>query len=200
MDRNLGATSATPGDVGAFGLFYQWGRKDPFLGSSSISNDVDAKSTITWPSVVSATLSHITITYAVENPTTFIKGYYDWCSDGTDSRWQSDKTIYDPCPSGWRVPDGGVNGVWKKACIESDSDYTSSSVGILFGTNISSPAAWYPAAGLLSDGLLRTVGNQGFYWSVIPNYILYIMKKGYVDPMFDDPYHADGQSVRCQKE
>ena len=50
MDRNLGATSATPGDVGALGLLYQWGRKDPFLGSSSISDDIEAKSTITWPS------------------------------------------------------------------------------------------------------------------------------------------------------
>lgn len=46
MDRNLGATSATPGDVGALGLFYQWGRKDPFLGSSSISECIPAKSTI----------------------------------------------------------------------------------------------------------------------------------------------------------
>ena len=27
MDRNLGAISATPGDVGALGLLYQWGRK-----------------------------------------------------------------------------------------------------------------------------------------------------------------------------
>ena len=35
MDRNLGATSATPGNVGSLGLLYQWGRKDPFLGSSS---------------------------------------------------------------------------------------------------------------------------------------------------------------------
>ena len=39
MDRNLGATSATPGDIGALGLLYQWGRKDPFLGSSSISSN-----------------------------------------------------------------------------------------------------------------------------------------------------------------
>ena len=36
MDRNLGATSATPGDPGALGLLYQWGRTDPFLGSSVI--------------------------------------------------------------------------------------------------------------------------------------------------------------------
>ena len=54
MDRNLGATSATPGDVGALGLLYQWGRKDPFLGSSSISESIEAKSTITWSSVVSS--------------------------------------------------------------------------------------------------------------------------------------------------
>ena len=52
MDRNLGATSATKGDVGALGLLYQWGRKDPFLSSSSISDAIEAKSTITWPSAV----------------------------------------------------------------------------------------------------------------------------------------------------
>ena len=48
MDRNLGATSATPGDVGALGLMYQWGRKDPFLGSSSTFLAVMAVSTGTW--------------------------------------------------------------------------------------------------------------------------------------------------------
>ena len=37
MDRNLGATSAEPGSVGALGLLYQWGRKDPFLGSALIT-------------------------------------------------------------------------------------------------------------------------------------------------------------------
>lgn len=31
MDRNLGATSATPGIAGVNGLYYQWGRKDPFI-------------------------------------------------------------------------------------------------------------------------------------------------------------------------
>ena len=58
MDRNIGATSATPGDVGALGLLYQWGRKDPFLGSSSISSNTLAKSTITWPSAVKSTSSN----------------------------------------------------------------------------------------------------------------------------------------------
>ena len=34
MNCNLGATSYNEGDVGAYGLYYQWGRKDPFPGAS----------------------------------------------------------------------------------------------------------------------------------------------------------------------
>ena len=125
MDRNLGATSATPGDVGALGLLYQWGRKDPFLGSSSISSDIEAKSTGTWPSAVSSDSSNGTIAYATANPTTFItrnNSNYDWYYTGSgtndNTRWTTSaatKSIYDPCPAGWRVPDGGSNGVWSKA-------------------------------------------------------------------------------------
>jgi len=32
MDRNLGAYDLTPGTAASIGLFYQWGRKDPFPG------------------------------------------------------------------------------------------------------------------------------------------------------------------------
>lgn len=36
MDRNLGATDATVGGgYETFGLYYQWGRKDPFIGSKA---------------------------------------------------------------------------------------------------------------------------------------------------------------------
>lgn len=116
MDRNLGATSATPGDVGALGLLYEWGRKDPFLGSSNISEPIEAKSTITWPSPKSYGGSD-PINYAIEKPTTFLtsndydEDNYDWLwrppGSTNHSRWKSKKTIYDPCPAGYRVPDGG---------------------------------------------------------------------------------------------
>ena len=120
MDRNLGATSATPGDVGSLGLLYQWGRKDPFLSSSSISNAVVAKSTIIWPSPVLSNSSNGTIEYAIASPTTFITAndsnhdwYYTGSSSTDNTRWTTSsttKSIYDPCPAGWRVPDGGSNG------------------------------------------------------------------------------------------
>ena len=65
MDRNLGAISATRGDVGAIGLYYQWGRKDPFLGSSSISQTLRAASTGEWPAPVETSENTGTIDYTI---------------------------------------------------------------------------------------------------------------------------------------
>ena len=211
MDRNLGATSATPGDVGALGLLYQWGRKDPFLGSSSISSSVEAKSTGSWPSTVASSSSKGTIDYATKNPMTFItynESNYDWYYTGSSStdntRWTSAKTKYDPCPAGWRVPDGGDNGVWAKAGFD-DHSYDDIDEGMLFGSPYCSPAAWYPASGCrsISGGSLSGVGNYGYYWSVTPNgsdaCSLSFNYNGGVGPSNDDR-RANGQSVRCLKE
>ena len=166
MDRNLGATSATPGDVGALGLLYQWGRKDPFLGSSSISESIEAKSTITWPRSVAVGPSIGTVDYAVAHPTRFILSLEDWHSQSDDKTlWTTtsiDKSIYDPCPVGWRVPDGSV---WSKAGFD-DSKFDSANKGMSF--NISSPlTTWYPASGDRSynNFTLGSVALGGYYWS-----------------------------------
>ena len=219
MDRNLGATSATPGDVGALGLLYQWGRKDPFLNSSSISSSTVAKSTISWPSAVESTSSNGTIAYATANPTTFItynSSNYDWYYTGSSStdntRWTTSaktKSIYDPCPSGWRVPDGGSNGVWSKAVGSSSSfDYTynSSNKGMNFSGKFGSASTiWYPASGFRHnlDGGLRNVGSSGDYWSASPldnsAYGLGFRNVGDVYPS-DYSLRAGGRSVRCLQE
>ena len=213
MDRNLGATSATPGDVGALGLLYQWGRKDPFLGSSSIGRNTIAKSTITWPSTVSSDSSNGTIDYATANPTTFItynSKNYDWYYTGDSStdntRWttsSNDKSIYDPCPAGWRVPDGDSNGIWSKAGFD-DTTYDSTNEGISF--SISSPSkTWYPASGFRDsfDGGLDIVGSIGDYWSASPYSYdacsLYFDSTGFVIPS-GSTGRANGRSVRCLQE
>ncbi|MDY3894407.1 MAG: PL29 family lyase N-terminal domain-containing protein [Candidatus Cryptobacteroides sp.] len=213
MDRNLGATSATPGDVGALGLLYQWGRKDPFLGSSSISRNTIAKSTITWPSAVKSDSSNGTIDYATANPTTYItynNKNYDWYYTGDSStdntRWttsSSVKSIYDPCPAGWRVPDGGRNGIWSKAGFGTTT-YDSTNKGMSF--SISSPSTtWYPASGYRSkdDGGLFVVGSIGYYWSASPYsyyaYYLIFYGNGEVIPS-NDSNRANGFSVRCLQE
>lgn len=213
MDRNLGATSATPGDIGALGLLYQWGRKDPFLGSSIIDGFTLAKSTITWPSPVSSNSSNGTIEYATANPTTFITSnwensdwYYTGDSSTDNTRWttsESSKSIYDPCPSGWRVPDGGSNGIWSKAGFDTTT-YDSTNKGMSF--SISSPSTtWYPASGYLTSGVggLGSVGRNGYYWSASPNsyraYYLYFTRYGDVYPSYNSN-RACGCSVRCLQE
>ena len=228
MDRNLGATSATPGDVGALGLLYQWGRKDPFLGSSSIRYEsmADAKSTITWPSAVESTPTTGTISYATAHPTTFITYSYDhlsstnrnndWYFTGlrlTDNtRWTTSnktKSIYDPCPAGWRVPDGGSYGVWSKASgstLGFEHTFSSSNEGMNFSGKFGSASTiWYPASGYryYGDGSLYSVDYEGYYWSASP----FVCRACYLDfdglgdvyPSYYD-FRADGQSVRCLQE
>lgn len=196
MDRNLGATSATPGEVGALGLLYQWGRKDPFLGSSDIYNSVEALTTMTWPSPA----SDGTLSLTGKNPTTFYKDYY--ASTGS---WDSVKTIFDPCPQGYRVPDGGENGVWAKAGFATAS-YETGNGGLLFQNN--GHSVWYPASGSrdCNDGLFYNVGSGGYYWSCPPDvgdgyhaYNLYFYSYGNVSPA-SSISRAYGFSVRCLQE
>ncbi len=205
MDRNLGATSTAPGDPCSLGLLYQWGRKDPFLSASSISEDIPAKSTIAWPKPVAHNNTTGTISYSVMNPTVFI-GYNlktkDWHYSQDNTRWSSSKTKYDPCPPGYRVPDGGASGLLQKAGFAGWFSFDGNNKGILCLN--SSPATWYPASGFkyFDDGSIGYIGVDGYYWSVTPSrtdaYYTYFNYGGYVDPAFSN-YRSFGFAVRCQK-
>lgn len=217
MDRNLGATSSTPGDVGALGLFYQWGRKDPFLGASSILSNEIAKSTIDWPASVTSNSRTGNIAYSIANPTTFItcnSKNFDWCYTGSSStdntRWTSHKSVWDPCPVGWKVPTGGNMGLWAEALGESEYIFVpcdENRKGINFSEKFGDEATiWYPAAGSLSHGNLSSVGVDGRYWSCTPssgNYPYYVYRFDFsgssVYPA-KDQNRANGFSVRCVKQ
>ncbi|MBR6972037.1 MAG: LamG domain-containing protein [Bacteroidales bacterium] len=105
MDRNLGAI-----DVGNCmrGFLYQWGRKDAFSAA-----DGNSYSPYTYVPAASTVFdkvrgSHQSMEYTVKHPTTWI-GYADdntWMSENLATKpWRVDvKTIYDPCPAGWRIP------------------------------------------------------------------------------------------------
>ena len=200
MDRNLGATSATPGEVGALGLMYQWGRKDPFLGSSSISSLVLAVSTGTWNITSGGSAAK-----AETNPMTF---YTDMFLP--DESWESTKTVYDPCPAGWRVPEGGGDGVWAKALGSSASVsllFDSSKRGINFtGAYGDSECIWYPNSGFrnYSDGGLNNVNYGGYSWSCSPDesysdHAFSLYCTGDVYPSWHD-IRSYGYPVRCLQE
>lgn len=166
MDRNLGATSATPGDVGTLGLQYQWGRKDPFLSYADIHERSAVVSTIKWPSSVRTSPETGTVGYSIANPTTIIHdwdNYDDWLTSPNHSLWDDDKTIYDPCPAGWRVPDGGPQGVWKRAGFSGTEKFDNTNKGVNF--SIEQPSStWYPIMPPYSGSSYQI--HSASYWSV----------------------------------
>lgn len=115
MDRNLGALEAAAtgakAKVESFGLLYQWGRKDPFPGAKR----VDSGSRALVAGVAASSTdgdgndnddSKITLEQSIANPT--LLGHRqgkDWVTPSDMTLWKdSEKTIYDPCPPGYRVP------------------------------------------------------------------------------------------------
>lgn len=211
MDRNLGATSALPNDVHSFGLFYQWGRKDPFLGSSSLTESKPAKTTLDpWPEAKKCDQDD-PIGYAIANPTIFFLGddanNYDWTADQNDELWNKTKTIYDPCPPGYRVAEESV---W--LTIRDDNDaFDTENHGVNFGTAgkgryklTNTENCWYPAAGEIDDlASLGFVNKVSSIWTcdIEGNYRTSLAFR-FTSTEFTNyaMFRSPGNQVRCQKE
>jgi len=223
MDRNLGAIAAKPGAWATeeqeldeaelwttSGLLYQWGRKDPFPGWGGEDSDRadDIYPTDLYNYVTISSEEKLTITQTFATPLTFYgKGEgHDWVTE-TEllNRWGylGDKTIFDPCPAGWRVPNyvGGASPWQGVSAIDWDNGYDWSSVEE--GTN-----SWgvYPVTGyrLYRDGELSET-SYGYYWTAKPHVadgtddacVMSITQSGYT--MGNDA-RATGAAIRCVQE
>ena len=222
MDRNLGALSAVPGDVQSLGLLYQWGRKDPFLVSSSISSSVKSQASVPFPVSVPCNQQNGTIDYATKHPMTYIYygNRYDWLYSETidDTRWNEDMDIYNPCPAGWTVSESSSEGVWSEFPNGTVTTYWDNvNKGLYITLPYSNNGSWYPACGFLGwKGDLYNTGKQGSIWSSSPNPEGYT---GFCAKIFDfgsdgiiyhdhrshasdgtGAHRADALSVRCIKK
>ncbi len=270
MDRNLGALSAIPGEFSALGLYYQWGRKDPFVGpdqiyksSVSVSDANPCRQTLyddagnalnpytDLRAVVATGDGSIgSIAYATAHPETFIGGknasdWYDgegttaaqrnnalwgnpkgaWRKDVMNLRWeprtvgsaermysetvytrkenipgyftytytnkedekvsyvyaspakaeyeQGVKTIYDPCPAGYRMPSSSMWEGFGGASATNESKFPdyfrtawdATAWGRMF-TLPGGAKAWWPAGGDLAAATNKFEGyNSGKYWT-----------------------------------
>ncbi len=114
MDRNLGAlvpavATSSPISIQSLGLYYQWGRKDPFMAAKDFGSSSGA--TVAGTAMTKAS-GQITLAYSIAHPTVY--GIYDsgtsnndWLTPSTNDLWGNNtntKTIYDPCPPGYKVP------------------------------------------------------------------------------------------------
>ncbi|MDR0658111.1 MAG: hypothetical protein LBG18_04135, partial [Mediterranea sp.] len=233
MDRNLGATEAALSLAGR-GLFYQWGRKDPFPGGKEgtagyaalskfygINQDGAAGTTAVR---VSSSTNAGAIVESIQDPTTFFEYknsiYNDWLPVKDDNLWSTNgmasgnKTIYDPCPAGWRVPanvvinDSDDYSPWMGVPAPPRWAYGSDAGGANWGTN-----ALFPAAGRRFDnnGSIGYEGFYGVYWSASPHWRAspFSSSSNYASSLYflsgnvnvdSYNYRAYGFSVRCAQE
>ena len=120
MDRNLGAIGT---DLKTrYGLVYTWGRKDPFT-SNEVYNAAGRKDRFInhWPTIYTSNGSEAKtydLTYMTRHPTTYVyTGWYAKLYTHYDNAlwgdpapvdtygWASAKSVHDPCPEGYRLPD-----------------------------------------------------------------------------------------------
>lgn len=153
MDRNLGASLYGLGGNYARGFLFQWGRKDAFSAAAGDNSSVywfypTAENVFTefFPGV---TPMDMTIQHPTARVVSWTSSTHSWMPEPEYQArpWRTDvKTIYDPCPPGWKVPS------------KEDMDGISDSIFLPdTGLYDSSPAS----------NNLRHFGNAdtGYYWT-----------------------------------
>ena len=160
MDRNLGALVAAEAgeaepDILSHGLFYTWGRKDPFPAPN-----VKTTGEVKYDGAL------MTIAESVQNPTVYVKtggdSVKDWTTEMSNGLWGAEKTVYDPCPAGYKVAYrdktepfwGGITGA---AGYEFNTTYKWFKAG--------DPATVFPVPGYIDQGSLERAGVRAYIWS-----------------------------------
>ena len=161
MDRNLGALTAEGGKVTTHGLYYQYGRKDPFPGIGVLEGTTAVKVAGTATTTVARSEENGTVEYAVANPTVVIyKKSSDWLINSDASLWSAGaKTVYDPCPAGYHIPrEDALQGINKSTTTWDDTKKGRT-------LTINGQTIWFDASGGRgSSGSLTSGGESGFYW------------------------------------
>lgn len=173
QDRNLGAVNkATDSealvDGLSIGLLYQWGRKDPFPGLASTESSTPI--TLTHPVTLTSSKTNFTVEETIQNPTVYVKTGGDdnktWMTneEKNNTYWGASKTIYDPCPVGYKVA--------------SRDNFNSPSITInttykwfKFGTDLdidhpeTTGYAVFPVGGYLDQAEYKSRGARAYIWT-----------------------------------
>lgn len=209
MDRNLGALVAAEAGTEAvaiesYGLTYQWGRKDPFVNASSLTGSANATVAGTALSVAAGKIS---LEESIQNPT--LMGHEDngdWNATADNTLWNNgEKTIYDPCPVGYRVPARDKTQPLFSGSYTSATGWGASATA--YWITIGEPKAVFPVAGYRDDygvGSVAKTGKRAAYWTA---HCSQDMKAYHLNWRVDGNSYSLGEtsksrgcSVRCVKE
>ena len=249
MDRNLGAMVTRYADLskGSLGMYYQFGRKDPFADRDQKNNagriyvgGTSSEGVLgnNRREVIAANAAGKNVRYSVIHPMLFLAaGYYNWTAasddlgDGgnasclwNDRKWkhadnlpelERKKSIYDPCPPGWKVP---VSGTWAGLNVANDDNREAGTYTTVWADNgryyypegyvnrEATGSIYFPANGYLneSSGNMTVVGSRGMFWSATSKSnregYLFDFRSGEVLPAAYWYNRSNGYQIRCVKE
>lgn len=232
MDRNLGAMSES---LTERGLYYQWGRKDPFIYPANATSATTPKTTYNLEgytfevrgnigSDYTTLLPGYTIDWATAHPTTVMvrpfkkTGCIDswllvtnpnlWgnATSGSIASTKSKKSIYDPCPPGWKVPDRAAWDTSAFKCCDYKLQYGMN----LYYNSSNAKTAFYTYNGYLNgengQWLYQSLSSAAYVWTNEPyltpdndsSYCLKIANNTFsVSATLGQQY---GAAVRCVRE
>lgn len=188
--------STTAGKM--YNWFYQWGRPTPMLPPSDYNSKTNATNYGTKTFTVSSAKAN-TYGESIQNPQMLYTNsssnnwfgtasYYNLWDSNCVSAGASDnnvvKTVYDPCPVGFKMPNGNTFTYFSKTNIVGKFNngfyfrrYANDNIG-----------AFFPASGHrgYSNGSLNYVGTDGYVWlsSSLNQGTAYLLNfyNGYVQP------------------
>ena len=218
-------------DAEAFATYYQWGRKDPFPPANGsftspalrpLSGDLKYKKSDNCP-------QQADIATSIKNPNIFYRipwndtaHYTNWCSEWINNLWDSKnhattdasvyKTIYDPCPYGFTVPNRDVyRGFIPTTNDSSTSPRISGSFNhgyTFYTTSGTSGTMFFRAIGLYgsSTGALSTeYGLKADRWMAVHDWTMEIdfmfdSRSNFVGPLNHTGVRGWGAGVRPIKD
>lgn len=196
MNINLGADGNNEGvtdgrEIGnSYGMYYQWGRRTPFIGPKSwdfFSNMdgtmYDGKESELLLKYEASSDEIGNVAWAEDNPMTIILGNkdndYDWLyASHDDTLWSATtKSEHDPCPAGWRVPDSSIYGSLTIAATDDAMPWEEAQkmYGWWLEDSTTGDSYFFSAAGRrnyidgrldnINDDDIRPIPWSGYYWT-----------------------------------
>ena len=192
IGENNPATSMTANWKETLGLYYQWGRKDPFRGlyGKGIADEglaaTEGQSAYTSKSYDGAILSNATVaaarTSSIANPLSFyVNNAWTGCGDENNDAANSwcnadgSKSVFDPCPPGFRVAPQEAyasfglsnfvsTGQWETKTTYTD-DGTVAPYRVL--TSEAGKSIYFTAGGrrMSQSGVVSNIGSNGMCWT-----------------------------------
>lgn len=176
---SLHLASASSG-ITAYNWYYQWGRHIPQPGPNSFNSNSEESSNYGVRTFTISSNPASSLGEAIRNPHVYYHsngGWFDtfsfynlWDASCTSTGASDNnvvKTVYDPCPVGFKVPPARAFSYFSKTNTVGNFMF-----GWYFKRNSSdNTGVFFPVSGYRYKGALQQVGSYGYVWSANVAYV-----------------------------